>query len=162
MPGTVSAIARGGIALFTNRCLVIVLALLALVGCSTPPSEAPIELKLYQAWELQPGDSVGGRLVLGGLGDITIALEGNPAYAPFDGRVQMDRKHCLIFSSPDVPAYLFRLCGLDNPRLGRVNRGDVLGKGRSLEFATLRKQPNGTWAIVEPTKEILERTLTRP
>jgi hypothetical protein len=161
MPGIVSALIKGGMTLVTKRWLMIVIALLPVVGCSAPPPEAPIDLKLYQAWELQPGDSVGGRQVSGGLGDITIALEGNPAYAPFDGRAQIDHRRCLIFSSPDVPAYLFRLCGLDNPRLGRVNRGDVLGKGRSLEFATLRKQPNGTWAIVEPTKEILERTLTR-
>jgi hypothetical protein len=137
-------------------------ALFLPLGCSRPPAaEPPIELKLYQSWELQPGDSVGGRKVLGGLGDISIALEGNNVYAPFSGKTQPDKQGCLIFSSPDVPAYLLRLCGLENPHLGNVNQGDVLGKGQSLQFAALRKQANGTWAIVEPAKEILERTLNK-
>ncbi len=60
-----------------------------------------------------------------------------------------------------MPAYLFRLCGLSDPRLGEVNQGDALGTARQLEFAALRKQPNGTWAIVEPAKAILERTLRK-
>jgi hypothetical protein len=60
-----------------------------------------------------------------------------------------------------VPAYLFRLCGLNKPHLGAVSQGDVIGSGKLLLFAALRKQPNGTWAIVEPAKGILERTLKR-
>ncbi len=129
-------------------------------GCTlsnTPAST--VDIKLYQSWELQPGDQVGGRSVLGGLGDISIALDGNSVYAPFNGQIQFDKRRCLIFSSPEVPAYLFRLCGLNNPRVGNVTQGDVIGSGRLLQFAALRKQPNGTWAIVEPAKAILERTL---
>lgn len=139
-----------------------VFALLIPVGCSAPQAVEPMpDLKLYQTWQLKRGDDVGGREVLGGLGDISIALDGNEVYAPFNGKTQPYSQGCLIFSSPDVPAYLFRLCGVDNPRFGRVDEGDVIGKGRSLEFAALRKQPNGTWAIVEPTRDILQRTLTR-
>ncbi|UBF27264.1 hypothetical protein K9N68_04680 [Kovacikia minuta CCNUW1] len=143
--------------------VVLGIALLLPVGC-TPSAEetAPLDIKLYQTWELQPGDIIGEREVVGGLGDISIALNGNSVYAPFDGKTQFDKRRCLIFSSPDVPAYLFRLCGIDQPRLGKVNQGDVIGKGRLLEFAALRKQPNGTWAIVEPAKAILERTLSQP
>jgi hypothetical protein len=132
-------------------------------GCSqTQKPEAPIDLKLYQSWELQPGDNVGGRQVLGGLGDISIALNGGNVYAPFNGKLRLERRGCIVFSSFDVPAYLFRFCGLSNPRLGMINQGEAIGKGRSLQFAALRKQPNGTWAIVEPTKAILERTLSKP
>lgn len=132
------------------------------LGCArTPGSDSTIDIKLYQSWELQPNDTIGDRRVLGGLGDISIALDGNSVYAPFDGRTQFDKHRCLIFSSPDVPAYLFRLCGLNNPKLGEVNQGDALGKGDLLRFAALRKQPNGTWAIVEPAKAILERTLKK-
>ena len=140
----------------------LLLSLLPLGCARTPNSEATLDIKLYQSWELQPGDTIGDRQVLGGLGDISIALKGNQVYAPFDGRTQFDKHHCLIFSSADVPAYLFRLCGLDNPQLGEVNQGDAIGKGELLEFAALRKQPNGTWAIVEPAKAILERTLKKP
>ncbi|MBW4694795.1 MAG: hypothetical protein KME27_23855 [Lyngbya sp. HA4199-MV5] len=131
-------------------------------GCARAPSTAPtLDIKLYQAWELQPGDVLGDRRILGGLGDISIALDGNSVYAPFDGRTQIDQRRCLIFSSPDVPAYLFRLCGLKDARPSMVNQGDTIGSGTLLQFATLRKQPNGTWAIVEPAKAILERTLKK-
>lgn len=136
--------------------------LLLPMGCTKAPSpEAPLSIKLYQSWELQPGDTIADRKVLGGLGDISIALNGNQVYAPFDGRVQRDNRQCLIFSSPDVPAYLFRLCGLDEPHVGEVTQGDAIGRGDLLLFAALRKQPNGTWALVEPAKAILERTLKK-
>ncbi|XHX78250.1 MAG: hypothetical protein RBJ76_28120 [Stenomitos frigidus ULC029] len=137
-------------------------ALLLPLGCAQAPvEEAPLKIKLYQTWELHPGAMIGDRKVLGGLGDIAMALDGNPVYAPFDGRTQFDDHRCLIFSSPDVPAYLFRLCGLDAPRLGTVSQGETIGSGKLLLFAALRKQPNGTWAIVEPAKGILERTLKK-
>lgn len=136
---------------------------LLLVGCShTSKPELPVDLKLHQTWELQPGDRFDGRLVLGGLGDISIALDGSSVYAPFNGKIKPERRGCIVFSSSEVPAYLFRLCGLNRPRLGMVNQGDAIGRGRSLQFAALRKQPNGTWAIVEPAKAILRRTLTKP
>lgn len=145
-----------------TRLIIGIVSLLLPLGCSRAPTNEPtLNIKLYQSWELQPGDSVGDRAVLGGLGDITIALDDKPVYAPFDGRTQFDKRKCLIFSSPDVPAYLFRLCGLNEPRLGAVNQGDAIGKGNLLQFAALRKQPNGTWAIVEPAKAILERTLKK-
>lgn len=144
------------------RCIAL-LAILLLTGCTRPSdSEPPLEIRLYQSWELQPGDTIAGRSVIGGLGDISIALDGNPVYAPFDGRAQRDTRNCVIFSSADVPAYLFRLCGLSDPSLGRLNQGDVIGRGTTLQFAALRKQPNGTWAIVEPSKRMLERTLKKP
>jgi len=100
--------------------------------------------------------------VVAGLGDISIDLKGDSAYAPFGGRVQplkSDAKNCIAFSSPEVPAYLFRLCGLQNLKLGEVEQGDVIGSGAYLHFATLRKQTDGTWAMVEPAHDILERIL---
>jgi hypothetical protein len=140
----------------------IVTFLLLSTSCSpSPNSESTIDIKLYQTWELQPGDTVAGRPVLGGLGDISIHLDGNNVYAPFDGKIQFDKRRCAIFSSPDVPAYLFRLCGLSAPRLGNLKQGEEIGSGELLQFAALRKQPNGTWAIVEPAKSILERTLAK-
>lgn len=144
-------------------CCGVLLTMLLLTGCN-PASDPdpPLDIRLYQTWELQPGDTVSGFQVIGGLGDISIALNGNSVYAPFDGRAQRDTRNCVIFSSPDVPAYLFRLCGLSHPKLGSLSQGEVIGQGATLQFATLRKQPNGTWAIVEPSKRMLERTLTKP
>lgn len=156
---------RSAKSLMLNRVrqgLVLLLCLL-MVSCtwSQPRSPDILDIRLYQNWQLEPGDNIAGYVVTGGLGDISIALKGNFVYAPFDGRTQFDQRRCLIFSSGEVPAYLFRLCGLDQPKLGSVKQGDALGKGDSLEFATLRKQANGTWAIVEPSKSMLERTLKR-
>jgi hypothetical protein len=138
------------------------LMLWVLTGCTAiaTPQEK-LNLQLYQQWQLQPGDQLGGYRVVGGLGDISIALNGNSVYAPFNGRAQQDQRNCLVFSSPDVPAYLFRICGIGNMSLGPHNQGEVLGDGAIAHFATLRKQPNGTWAIVEPSKPVLERLLTR-
>jgi hypothetical protein len=120
-----------------------------------------INLNLYQKWQFQPGDQIAGYPIAAGLGDISIELNGKSVYAPFDGLVQKDQRSCLIFSTPDVPAYLFRLCGISNPRLGRCNQGEVLGTATFLHFATLRKQPDGTWAIVESSKSVLESILTK-
>ena len=156
MPGThlASVIKAGG-------GVVIALAVV-LTGCNQVADENhTINLQVYQKWQLQPGSTIGGRKVLAGLGDISIALDGS-VYAPFDGRAQKDQRECLIFSTPDVPAYLFRLCGLSDMRLGDRRQGEVLGQGAMVHFATLRKQPEGTWAIVEPSKPIIEKILTQP
>jgi hypothetical protein len=120
-----------------------------------------VELKLHQKWELQPGDTIANYPVLGGLGDLSINTQGKPIYAPFHGTLRRTTHHCTLFSSPEVPAYQFRLCGLSNPRLGDVAQGDSIGTANALQFAALRKQPDGTWAIVEPSKSILHRTLNR-
>jgi hypothetical protein len=138
------------------------LALLMFSACDrrSDPTET-INLKLYQNWQLQPGDKIAGYLVVAGLGDLSIDLNGKSVYAPFDGQTQRDQRNCLIFSSPEVPAYLFRLCGISHPRLGRCNQGDSLGTAAVFHFATLRKQPDGTWAIVEPSKSVMERILTK-
>lgn len=143
--------------------LAIAVFLLIRTGCTLQkPQEAPRTLQLAQTWELQPGDVVAERRITGGLGDISIELKGNSIYAPFDGRIQPHQGECVVFSSDEVPAYLFRLCGLKNPRLGAVQAGDVLGSGDYLQFAALRKQPSGTWSFVEPSRSMIERTLKRP
>lgn len=160
MLATASVCARAGISFLQ---LGAVLGLLWLVSAcqSTPPTEPSLNIRLYQSWQLQPGDSVSGFSVLGGLGDISIDLNHQPVYAPFNGRAHADPHQCVLFASPDVPAYLFRLCGLDRPRFGTLTQGEVIGSGAMLQFAALRKQPNGTWALVEPSKQILERTLRK-
>jgi hypothetical protein len=97
---------------------------------------------------------------VGGLGDVSIALRGDRVYAPFDGELMRnDIDSCYIFSSPDLPAYIFRLCGLRSPQTGRVRRGDRLGKADMLQFAALRRQPDGKWTMVEPANDVLQRVL---
>ncbi|OLP18843.1 hypothetical protein BST81_07955 [Leptolyngbya sp. 'hensonii'] len=142
--------------------LIVVVFVLVRAGCQPETQVERRNIRLTQTWELQPGDRVGKYAVIGGLGDISIELKGNTIYAPFNGQVQPFRSDCVVFSSDEVPAYLFRLCGLKRPQLGGVESGQPIGSGEYLQFATLRKQPGGTWSFVEPSRNILERTLTKP
>lgn len=144
----------------------LVLLLAGVWGCSSPGgAPGPRNVTLHQQWALQPGDRLGGYQVQSGLGDITVDLQGNRVFMPFDGQVQPAEGNvdlCVILSSPDVPAYLFRLCGLRQPRLGDLAQGDPIGSGNTVAFATLRRQADGTWAMVEPAKEMIAQFLDRP
>ena len=136
---------------------------LTLASCSKPPVEVePRHLEIQQQWELQPGSLVSGRRISGGLGDISIDLDGAAIHAPFDGEVQPYGDQCSIYSTAEVPAYLFRLCGLETMHLGDIRQGEPIGRGDVLQFAALRKQPSGQWAMVEPSVSMLESILATP
>jgi hypothetical protein len=140
------------------------LLLIGLTSCGgTAPAE-PRQIVLKQSWEIESGDRVAGQLVTGSLGDISVRLEGIRLRAPFSGQVELASKgfHCIYFSTPEVPAYLFRYCGVRQPRLGPVQAGEAIGRSGNIHFATLRRQPDGAWAIVEPSDRVLERSLNQP
>jgi hypothetical protein len=129
-------------------------------GCNPSPSQPTIkDLPLYQTWELHPGSQVGGYTVTGGLGDISIVLNGNSVYAPSEGDAYLDKRGCVYFAGADTPAYMFRFCGLRSPKLGHLQAGQAIGSADTLQFAALLKQSDGKWALVEPDKSLLERTL---
>jgi hypothetical protein len=146
-----------------------------ITSCGHTPPPPQIKVQVFQDWQLKPGDRLAGYAVTGGLGDISIDVQGQAIYAPFKGETQRDAQGCLFYSSPEVPSYLFRLCGvtgrawlgLDIPplnqlHLGAVKAGETLGYATTLQFATLRKQTNGKWAIVEPDKSLIETLLKPP
>jgi hypothetical protein len=132
-----------------------------MLGCGDrPSSETTVaSVHLYQNWQLQPGDAVQTYPVVSGLGDVSLDLDGQSVLAPFRGTVQQLDGSCAIFTSPDVPAYRFRLCGLSRLQLGEVNAGDRLGSAKILTLALLRRQTDGTWAMVEPSVTMLEQWL---
>lgn len=138
--------------------------MIGLVGCSTLAPVVPRQIVLKQAWEIESGDRVAGQMVTGSLGDISVQLRGARLRAPFDGQVELASQgfHCIYFSAAEVPAYLFRYCGVRRPRLGPIQTGAVMGRGRIVHFATLRRQPDGAWALVEPSDRVLERSLNQP
>jgi hypothetical protein len=141
--------------------------LLAATACApisglAPSHEPPRKIQIQQSWQLQVGDFVKDYRIAAGLGDISIELKGGKVYAPFEGRVQPNITDCVLFSTPEVPAYLFRFCGLSQPRLGPVKQGDSIGSGEYLHFAMLRKLPEGTWTMVEPSRSMLEKILSKP
>jgi hypothetical protein len=115
--------------------------------------------ELHQKWELQAGDRIANYEIVSGLGDLALELQGKAIYAPAKGKTTMDARHCIYFDSPEIPNYLLRLCGLQNPTTGSFQKGDEIGKAQQLQFATLRQHPSGRWAIVEPSKQILEKLL---
>jgi hypothetical protein len=133
----------------------------SLSSCRQEAIASPRTIVLEQSWELDLGDQVEGFSVVGGLGDVSVHLRGAAVRAPFDGEVEIAAKgeRCFFFSSSEIPAYLFRYCGLQNARLGIVQQGQRIGKANYLHFATMRRQPEGTWAIVEPSTSVLERSL---
>lgn len=140
------------------------LGLLLITGCTATADVEPRILQIQQSWQLQPGDSIGGHRVSAGLGDVSIELQGGWVYAPFDGQVQPaeGKANCVIFSSPQIPAYLVRWCGVSRPQLGDVQQGDAIGSAQNLGFATLRRLPGGKWAMVEPSNQLIEQTLRKP
>jgi hypothetical protein len=150
----------------SNRILIpwLGVCLLGLVaGCQGGRSSlAPRRLAFYQTWQIQSGKVIAGYRVNSGLGDIGIDLGGGKVYAPYSGQVQPHTPECVLFSTAQLPAYLFRVCGLHHPRLGKLRAGQAIGAAQSLQFATLRKQPNGTWAFVEPSADLLAKMLHQP
>ncbi|WP_026072652.1 hypothetical protein [Nodosilinea nodulosa] len=140
------------------------LLLATLGGCRSLTPVVPRQIVLKQAWEIESGDRVAGQLITGSLGDVSVQLQGTRLRAPFAGQIELAARgfHCIYFSTAEVPAYLFRYCGVRRPRLGQVEAGEAMGRGSQIQFATLRSQPDGTWAIVEPSDRVLERSLNQP
>ncbi len=135
-----------------------------LAGCDDPRLSTPRHIVLQQTWELESGDRIAGQLVTGSLGDISIRVIGAELVAPFSGQVELAAKGvgCIYFSTPEVPAYLFRYCGVRQPHVGWRQVGQPIGQGRYIHFATMRRQPDGAWAIVEPSNRVLEQSLKTP
>ena len=134
--------------------------LLPLLAACQSGSSAPRTITIQQTWELQVGNQVGDYRISSGLGDITLELGGDPVRMPFDGKVQPMDEHCIALTSPEVPAYLFRLCGINRPSLGQRSQDHTIGRAQQLVFAAFRKEPDGTWALIEPATDLIEQFLT--
>ena len=86
-------------------------------------------------------------------------MDGKPVYAPVRGEVKSSSNGCVLFAGTELPGYLFQFCGISTPKLGALRKGQPIGTADLLVFATFLKQSNGTWAYVEPSKEIVEQIL---
>ncbi|MGD1903576.1 MAG: hypothetical protein ACFB9N_15185 [Geitlerinemataceae cyanobacterium] len=130
------------------------------------------EVKVQQYWGVQIGDDVGSASVSGSLGDISLAYSGR-VLAPLDGRVEEDfvtivgerllpnEPGCVLFSSPQLPAYLVKACGLVQRYLGEVRAGEPIGRTNSmLHVSLLSRRRDGAaneaeWVYVSPSPEFL-------
>lgn len=126
-----------------------------------PSPDKPMSIQIYQKWELQRGDRINNQTIVSALGELAIDMGGKPIYAPMNGEVNLDRTGCALFAGTDLPAYLFRFCGINAPKLGVLQKGQTIGTANLLVFSTFLKQQNGTWAFVEPSKSMLEQILKR-
>lgn len=136
-------------------------------SCTLAPARPEAHsLNLHQQWQLQAGEAIAGHRISSSLGDIVLELDGAALHMPRAGRLVPLNSDlgldCVLLSSPEIPAYQLRLCDLQRPRLGPQAAGAVIGRGDRVSLAMLRKQPEGTWAFVEPSAELIETLLTAP
>ncbi|MEL6232465.1 MAG: hypothetical protein AAFR24_21390 [Cyanobacteria bacterium J06627_3] len=132
---------------------------ISLMGSCRRSTPAPRLLNLHQSWSLPIGTEIAGYPVSSSLGDISLALNGDTVRMPFNGTVEPTEMDCVLVSSDDVPAYLFRLCGLSRTKFGPRLQGQAIGRANHLIFAMLRREPDGTWAMVEPSARFIEQLL---
>lgn len=142
------------------------------------PAKDPLAIKqieLKKVWEIQAGQSIAGHRVVSSLGDVSLEFKGAIA-APAMGVVERnfvlvsDRTlirtppDCIIFSSPQMPAYLLKLCGLKQYHLGTVNQGFPIGKTSGylqMSLLSFRKDENqvSQWIYVSPSPKLIEKLL---
>ncbi len=130
------------------------------------------EIEVQQTWGVPAGAQIGKYRIASGLGDISLEMKGK-SFAPVDGwsenefvlisqgNLQRNKDDCTIFSSPQIPAYLLKLCGLKHKNRGRIEQGEVLGKTDGylhLSLLSYRKAESGraTWVYVSPATQLLE------
>lgn len=130
-----------------------------LVKTQPSSSAKPMSLQIYQKWELQRGNRINNQTIVSALGELAIDLDRKPIYASMSGETKLDQSGCVLFAGTELPAYLFRFCGISSPKLGVLRKGQPIGTAHLLVFATFLKQNNGTWAFVEPSKTMLEQIL---
>ena len=109
--------------LFERVALGLALGFIGSCGDSTP---APRILNLHQSWSLPIGTEIVGYQVSSSLGDISLNLDGDAVRMPFNGTVEPTEMNCVLVSSDDIPAYLFRLCGLNRTKFGPRDRKSVV------------------------------------
>ncbi|MGK7902442.1 MAG: hypothetical protein AB4352_13690 [Hormoscilla sp.] len=140
-------------------------------GDRSQPKLKQIEIK--KVWKIQAGEYIAGHRVIGGLGDISLEYEGS-VLAPVPGVVDSEfvlvtdsdliagTKDCVIFSSPQLPAYLLKICGLTERYIGPVDENSPIGKtdgSLHLSLLSFRKDAKQTsnWIYVSPSSKLIEQ-----
>ena len=133
------------------------------------------QIELKKVWEIQSGEFIAGYRVVGGLGDISLDFKGaikSPALGVVESNFMLvsDRTlirnppDCVIFSSPQMPAYLLKICGLKRRKLGTVNQGSPIGHTNGylhMSLLSFRKDQNqvSKWIYVSPSPKLIEKLL---
>ncbi len=149
---------------------------------TTPPAsdEGRLqEVKVQQSWGVQIGDAIGTAEVIGSLGDVSLAHRGR-VFAPVDGWVEGNfvtivgdellpsEPDCVLFSSPQLPSYLMKTCGLVQRYFGAVEAGQPIGRtGGALHVSLLSRRRDqaansdaeAEWVYVSPSPEFLAQAI---
>ena len=135
------------------------------------------EIELRNTWGIQAGNEIAKPPIVSGLGDISLAFNGK-ALAPVDGWVEgkfvlvsdgnllPGTPDCVIFSSPQIPSYLSKLCGLKQRNLGQVERGTPIGQTDGHLHVTLfssrkSEEEMPIWVYVSPSSQLLENLVSQ-
>lgn len=131
------------------------------------------QIEIKRVWQIQAGEYISGHRVIGGLGDISLEYDGS-VKAPVAGVVDSEfvlvsdsdliagTRDCVIFSSPQIPAYLLKICGLTERNIGPVDYDSPIGKADGslhLSLLSFRKDANQTsnWIYVSPSSKLIEQ-----
>lgn len=141
-------------------------------------SSSPIrEIELRNTWGMPTGNTIAKHRVISGLGDLSLAFNGK-VLAPVDGWIEgkfvlvshgslmPNPPDCVIFYSPQMPAYLAKLCGFKQRNLGRVAQGMSMGQTNGYLHITVfayRKNEDGTpvWVYVSPSPQLVENLVSQ-
>ncbi|MDY6936283.1 MAG: hypothetical protein SWY16_01345 [Cyanobacteriota bacterium] len=135
------------------------------------------EIELQNTWGVKAGESIDRYLVASGLGDISLAMKGK-VLAPLDGNIEhkfvlisdgsliRGTSDCVIFSSPQMPAYLIKLCGLASRNFNRIESGKPIGETNGyLHISLFSYRPNpengATWVYVPPSPQLIQNLVAQ-
>ncbi|WP_017661921.1 hypothetical protein [Baaleninema simplex] len=138
-----------------------------------PTFETPIvsEVTVASDVSIAAGDEIAERRVVAAFGELSLRTSGK-VFAPFDGwangqlvfvtdgTLRSMPSDCTVFSSPQIPNYLLRLCGLGRRHLGYRRLGEALGRADGYLHVTLltyRTEESGDlWVYVPPAASLVQ------
>ncbi|MGC9502305.1 hypothetical protein [Baaleninema sp.] len=144
-----------------------------------PPANAPIvsEVTVESATAVAAGDEIADRPVVAEFGELSLRATGR-VFAPVDGwangqfrfvtggRLRSMPSDCTILSSPQIPNYLLKLCGLARRHLGYRRVGEPLGRTDGylhVALLTYRSDEAGDrWVYVPPAPSLVQTLFDRP
>ncbi|MGB3559980.1 MAG: hypothetical protein WBA24_15695 [Geitlerinemataceae cyanobacterium] len=135
------------------------------------------EIELHQTWGIHAGNAIAQHPIVSGLGDISLSFDGK-VVAPVDGWVEgefvlvhdaslrQSSPDCVLFSSPQMPAYLSRLCGFKQRNLGLVEQGMPIGQTNGYLHITLfsyrtNEEETPAWFYVSPSPQLIENLVSK-
>ncbi len=137
------------------------------------PKRSQVELELRRTLGVQSGEQIANRRVVAGLGDLSLESTGE-VYAPTNGHVEANfalisegtmtrgANDCVLFTSPQLPTYMSRLCGLKKRNVGSIQQNKAIGETNGylhVALLSLRRNEDRSlkWMYVSPSPDFVKR-----